>query len=164
MTAAATAGAVAIRRATVADLGPVSRLWFALTCEHAAHDPQFRPRPGAKHEVDRLVHELLRDRRSLVLLADDEDATAIALCIARIDHAPPILAETRRLEISDLYVTVSSRRRGVGRELVRRALEWASEHGISRVEVRVASRNAGGQAFWRSLGFGAFVDVLQRHL
>jgi hypothetical protein len=33
-----------------------------------------------------------------------------------------------------------------------------------RVEVRVAARNAEGQAFWRALGFGDFVDVLDRRL
>jgi hypothetical protein len=35
---------------------------------------------------------------------------------------------------------------------------------VPRVEVRVAVRNAEGQAFWRALGYDDLVDVLQRPL
>ena len=37
-------------------------------------------------------------------------------------------------------------------------------NGMKRVEVRVASRNPEGQAFWRALGFGDLMDVLHRRL
>jgi GNAT superfamily N-acetyltransferase len=52
----------------------------------------------------------------------------------------------------------------VGRVLVERALRWAGERGVERCEVRVATRNREGQGFWRSLGFGDLMDVLQRPL
>jgi hypothetical protein len=44
------------------------------------------------------------------------------------------------------------------------ALDWTAERGVDRVEVRVASGNAEGQAFWRGLGFDDLMDVLQRRL
>ena len=137
--------------------------------EHAQYDPHFRLRRDAAAAIDDLVAAILRDPDSLVLLPrDDEGAQGApggdALCIARVDHAAPILEETRRVEITDLYVAKALRRRGLGRALATRALAWAADAGISRVEVRIASRNAEGQAFWRALGFGEFVDVLQRRL
>ena len=42
--------------------------------------------------------------------------------------------------------------------------DWLRERGVPRVEVRVAVRNAAGQAFWRALGYDDLVDVLQRSL
>ena len=61
-------------------------------------------------------------------------------------------------------VRAHERRRGIGRGLVERALAWVRERGVERCEVRVASLNAEGQQFWRSLGFGDLMDVLQRRL
>lgn len=166
MSAGASAVHAEIRRATVADAARVARLWAALTREHAQHDPYFRLRRDAAPAIDALVAAILRDRDSLVLLpCDGEGAPAgDAVCIARVDQAPPILEESGRVEITDLYVATALRRRGLGRALATHALAWAADKGISRVEVRVASRNAEGQAFWRALGFGEFVDVLQRRL
>ena len=51
-----------------------------------------------------------------------------------------------------------------GPALVERALGWVEERGVERCEVRVASLNAEGQAFWRSIGFGDLMDVLHRRL
>jgi N-acetylglutamate synthase len=61
-------------------------------------------------------------------------------------------------------VAPAARRRGIGRALAGAALAWAQAAGAARVEVRVAARNPGGQAFWRALGFADFVDVLDRRL
>jgi ribosomal protein S18 acetylase RimI-like enzyme len=82
----------------------------------------------------------------------------------RIDRAPPILVESERAEITDLMVIDAQRRRGLGRALVERALHWVSGRGLERCEIRVAASNAAGQAFWRALGFGDLMDVLQRRL
>ena len=88
----------------------------------------------------------------------------LGFCSVRIDRAPPIQLEVRRAEITDLMVDANERRRGLGRALVESALAWVEGRGVERCEVRVASRNAEGQGFWRSLGFGDLMDVLQRRL
>ena len=106
---------------------------------------------------------LERDSDAAIFVVDSSDALA-GFCCVRIDRAPPILEETRRAEITDLGVQAAHRRRGLGRRLAAAALDWSAEHGVDRVEVRVASRNAEGQAFWRELGFGDLMDVLQRRL
>jgi ribosomal protein S18 acetylase RimI-like enzyme len=79
-------------------------------------------------------------------------------------RAPAELAERARAEITELWVRPGARRSGLGGSLAGAALAWAREQGAERVEVRVAARNAEGQAFWRALGFGSFVDVLDRRL
>ena len=84
--------------------------------------------------------------------------------MAQIGRRPPLVAERARCEITDLFVRQDGRRRGIALALVRAALAWCEQRGVRRVEVRVASANAPGQAFWRAAGFGDFVDVLQRRL
>lgn len=113
-----------------------------------------------------MVGAVARDPDARIWLSESGAAgvTFDGFCAARLERAPPIQVETVRAEITDLWVTPERRRRGVGRELVAAALSWAKERGVERCEVRVASANEEGQAFWRALGFGDLVDVLHRRL
>jgi GNAT superfamily N-acetyltransferase len=138
-------------------------LWIALTEHHASSDPLFRLRADADAEIQRLLDALFRDPDTAIFVYE-RDAALTGFCSARIDRAPPILLEDRRAEITDLMVCADERRRGIGRALVECALDWLKERGVERCEVRVATRNTEGQHFWRSLGFGDLMDVLQRRL
>ena len=152
-----------IRRAVPRDLDCVAALWIALLEHHAARDPVFALRPDADAEVRRWVGAMLRDPHAAIFVCDSDTGLA-GFCAVRIDRAPAILVEVNRAEITDLLVRDSERRRGVGRALGERALRWVVECGVERCEVRVAAGNVEGQGFWRSLDFGAWMDVLQRRL
>jgi len=152
-----------IRRAVSRDLDCVAALWTVLTEHHAARDSVFALRSDADAEIRRWVGAMLRDPNAAIFVCDS-DAGLVGYCAVRIDRAPAILVEVDRAEITDLLVRDSDRRRGVGRALVEHALRWVIERGVDRCEVRVATRNAEGQGFWRSLDFGDLMDVLQRRL
>lgn len=126
-------------------------------------DPIFALRPDAGAEIRRLLAVTLGDPDSAIFVCERGGAL-LGFCTARIDRAPPIQAEVQRAEITDLMVSAPERRRGVGRALVERALAWVEERGVGRCEVRVAGANSEGQGFWRSIGFGDLMDVLQRRL
>jgi len=110
-----------------------------------------------------LLAATLRDPDAVSFVCERDDSL-LGFCTVRIDRAPPIQLEVQRAEITDLMVLASERRRGVGRALVERALGWVKERGVERCETRVASRNADGQRFWRSVGLGDLMDVLHRRL
>jgi len=110
-----------------------------------------------------LLAATLRDPEAAIFVCERAGAL-LGFCTVRIDCAPPIQLEVRRAEITDLMVRANERRRGVGRRLVERALAWVKERGVERCEARVASLNREGQHFWRALGFGDLMDVLQRRL
>jgi ribosomal protein S18 acetylase RimI-like enzyme len=152
-----------LRRAGADDLAGLVELWIEVTAHHAALDPLFTLRPNSRPVIERLIRSQLRDSDAAIFVVDSLDSLA-GFCCVRVDRAPPILEETRRAEITELGVRVALRRRGFGRALAAAALDWTAERGVDRVEVRVASRNAEGQAFWRELGFDDLMDVLQRRL
>jgi len=152
-----------IRGANPGDLDRVAALWIALSEHHASGDPLFALRADAGAEIDCLLASILRDPEAAIFVCE-RAAVLLGFCTVRIDRAPPIQLEVRRAEITDLMVCANERRRGVGRALVERALAWVEERGVERCEVRVANLNVEGQHFWRSMGFGDLMDVLQRRL
>jgi ribosomal protein S18 acetylase RimI-like enzyme len=157
----APASGVALRRARSADLDAIAALWTSLLALHAEIDPALRVADDAVPA--RALAQLVEDPNAAAWVAEAE-ARVVGFCAARVEDAPLALAESRRAEITELFVAAAARRRGLGRALVAAASEWARSRGAARVEVRVAAANAAGQSFWRSLGFGAFVDVLDRRL
>jgi ribosomal protein S18 acetylase RimI-like enzyme len=157
------AAPVAIRPAAARDVPGVAALWSAIHAHHAPLDPQFEVRPDAERALAALLDDELREADIAVFVAESA-SELVGFCAVRPRPAPALLVETGRAEITELYVRDADRRRGVGRALVDAALDWVRGRGIERVEVRVAARNAEGQAFWRELGFGDLMDVLQRRL
>jgi ribosomal protein S18 acetylase RimI-like enzyme len=154
------------------EIDRVAALWALITEHHADLDPLFRMRRGpiAEGELRELLRGLARDPDAAILVWDGapraggDEADIQGLCIVRIDHAPPILEETERAEISDLGVRPEHRRRGIARALVEEATRWVRLRGVSRIEIQVASGNAEGQAFWRALGYADLMNVLHRRL
>ena len=138
-------------------------MWTAITRFHEPFDPLFQIREDAEGELNQLLRTLARDPDAVILVYD-ENGDLQGLCIARVDHSPPIMQETSRGEITDLGVREDARRRGIGTQLVDEALAWVRAAGVHRVEVHVAKGNRVGQAFWRARGFGDLMDVLQKRL
>ena len=120
-------------------------------------------RRDAAGELDELLRALARDPDCEILVYE-EDGDLPGMLIVRIDHAPPIMQEVERAEITDLGVREDARRRGIGTALVDAAIAWVRASGVRRIEVQVAHANAQAQAFWRARGFGDFMDVLDKRL
>jgi ribosomal protein S18 acetylase RimI-like enzyme len=151
------------RAAEARDLEAVAALWQALVELHGRLDFRLASAPRAAAEWQRVAARQLADPQA-ALLVWEEAGALLGFCAARVVQAPPGLAEHARCEIDELFVPSAARRRGIGRALVEAALGWGAARGAGQVLVRVAARNAEGQAFWRALGFGDFVDVLARRL
>lgn len=153
-----------VRRARARDTERVVALWTGLLEHHRPLGPAWHAVAGAENEWRALLARLLGAPDAALLVWEDEGGGLSGFCAALIARAPDVVAERARCEITDLFVCEGARRHGIGAALVQSALRWCEECGVRRVEVRVASENAEGQAFWRALGFGDFVDVLQRRL
>jgi len=152
-----------VRPAQRRDLPAVAALWVALLENHAALDPVFAWHTGAPAALEAELRRAFEDADTALFVAD-ADGRVVGFCAAHFERGPALARESCRAEITELVVEPAARQRGIGRALADAALGWARSRGAVRVEVRVAARNDAGQAFWRRLGFGAFVDVLDRRL
>ncbi|HJO22836.1 MAG: GNAT family N-acetyltransferase [Myxococcota bacterium] len=155
--------ATGVRRGGRSDVEVIVSLWSESIRHHARLDPHYRLTDGAEVTWRDHLVRLLRAPGAAVFVHEC-DGAAGGFAVVETTQAAAVLSETVRAEITDLYVRPDARRRGFGSGLVEASLAWAAEQGALRVEVRVVAGNAEGQAFWRTLGFADFVDVLQLRL
>jgi len=114
----------------------------------------------------------LWERTPGVGLSDADGPEAIAAFLRRnpglsfVAEAEGELAGTvlcghdgRRGLIHHLVTAEEHRRRGIGRNLLDRALAGLSEAGIGKCHLMVFRDNAGGTAFWRRVGGAERVEL-----
>jgi len=54
--------------------------------------------------------------------------------------------------VFDLAVTKRCRRTGIGERLYHAAETWFADHGVHRIEIRVAMSNESSTSFWQKMG------------
>jgi dTDP-4-amino-4,6-dideoxy-D-galactose acyltransferase len=62
-----------------------------------------------------------------------------------------------------IAVTESSRGKGLGAELVRAAISWATARGLDQIEVTTQGNNQSAKRLYQSLGFEAFKTSIWLH-
>jgi hypothetical protein len=65
-------------------------------------------------------------------------------------------------QVTDCFVVPARRRKGIARRLAARVHDLLVEKGAETVRLQVVARNASSVAFWRSLGYEALEDGLER--
>lgn len=135
-------------------------------------------RPGESSDASRLVelaHAVAREPESW-LLGTDSDRTVAderrylravrrhadarvfvaesdGLVVARLSVARDLHPASRHVADVGLLVDAAHRRQGVGRLLLRHAVEWARSSGIRKLELHVFPWNAPAIALYESFGF-----------
>jgi ribosomal protein S18 acetylase RimI-like enzyme len=158
------AEAIRVRRANVADLPVVTRLWRELVGFHESLGGQdFRLAPGAEAGWKKYLREHLGKAHQLVLVAERGNR-AVGFLVASVNLRQGIFMEREYGHISDVYVQEPERRKGVGQALVAQALRWFEEKRVGRVRLQTDARNALGFEFWKKLGFQTTVFTMDKLL
>jgi GNAT superfamily N-acetyltransferase len=92
------------------------------------------------------------------LSAHPDHAILVAAAGGHVDgwiqvSLPRIFETPQRAEIAGLVVDSAARGRGIGRELVAAAADWARERGCAGIRVRTNVVRERAQAFYRREGF-----------
>jgi GNAT superfamily N-acetyltransferase len=97
------------------------------------------------------LNDRLARNESIVLVAEDGNGAAIGF-VQLYPTFSSILAAPMYV-LSDLFVTLEARRRGVGTLLLRSAVETARSTGAVRLELATAITNVSAQRLYESLGW-----------
>jgi ribosomal protein S18 acetylase RimI-like enzyme len=96
------------------------------------------------------LHELLKEPRARVLVAEGEDGIVGA---ANLWIKPDLGHGDTVIEVPMLVVSANARCRGVGRLLVGEIQNIAAAENVSLIELIAIRENRTARAFYRSLGF-----------
>ena len=148
--------AVAIARATAADLPAVVDLCMLVEAQHQAYNPaRWTTRPGIREGYLRWLTSHLADPNMLILAAKTAgpQPQVVGTLLGAIETEIPIYTYDRYAFIHDLAVAASHRRHGIARRLLAEARTWAKALGLPHLRLMVAAQNPEAEALFRAAGF-----------
>lgn len=140
---------ITVREATAADASTLVAHLKELAAEPGICLP-LTPDEVATVEQERaILEDFSRSERAIMLIAQAEGQLVGELSLRAISSRRAVS------HVATLGMSVKRdwRRKGVGRELLTAALEWAPTAGIKRIELYVYARNAPAIALYESHGF-----------
>jgi GNAT superfamily N-acetyltransferase len=143
-----------IRRAEPRDAQALGELGAALMRAHYAFDMRrfLEPGEGAESGYARFLVSQLRDRESIVMVAERDDRV-VGYVYAAIE---PLSWKELRDEcgfIHDLLVADDARKTGIGEELLNAAIDWLRQHKMPRVVLGTAAQNENARRMFERRGF-----------
>ena len=132
-----------IKRATLADLDEVSRLFDLYR--------QFYEQPADLDKARLYIEARLINDESVIYLATDEDGNGIGFTQLYATFCS--VAAAPIWVLYDLYVDADVRKGGVGTALMNRAREHAEETGAARIQLETAIDNRTAQSVYEALGY-----------
>ena len=128
-------------------------------------DPSLLP---GEEIADRYLDRMLSRAAALegrVFVAEAGGRPCGFVCVWGTVSAEELDADPRPYAyVSDLVVSAPYRRRGVGRQLLVRAEEFARTIGAGRLRINVFAGNADAWRLYRACGFEDYIVQLQRSL
>ena len=159
------APSLTVRPATPRDVSTLGRMGAALLRAHYAFDPQRFIAPGADPEAGyaAFLSTQLDEPDALVAIAE-RDGDVVGYVYAGIEPNSWKELRDRAGFIHDVYVEEGARGAGVASALIRAALEWLTDRGLSRVLLWTAAPNAAARDMFARLGFRPTMTEMTREL
>jgi ribosomal protein S18 acetylase RimI-like enzyme len=130
-----------VRRAQGADADAIGRLLHDFNSEFGD------PTPGPRKIAER-VRGLLDGERTIVLLAGPGPD---GLAVLRL--RPALFTDALECYLAELYVVPDRRGRGLGRALMRAAIDVARREGADHMDLGTSEDDVAARALYESMGF-----------
>lgn len=152
---------VFVRAAVAGDVPAIVTLWRESMTLHGSRDPAFQPRADGHLVFERFITERLTSSDAAVIVAEvGGEVAAYGVCVLRT--RPDYFEPGEHGLITDLDVSASHRRQGLGERVLEALCGWLRERGVGRVEAEVVTANELSVSFWRKQGFAAYYQAMSR--
>ena len=156
--------AVTIREGKQSDLQQVSSLWLEMINIHQSlNDRAWEPAPNGPEKYRECMEETLAQEERVLLVAEVE-GEVVGFTHGSLGNSPPPMAPRRIGFITDLAVTASHRRHGIGRQLAETIIQRFAQRDADEVKLGAAISNQPAITFWRALGFEPLTYGMGRQL
>jgi ribosomal protein S18 acetylase RimI-like enzyme len=143
--------------ATESFVPEIVELWEEFWGYHQKMEPQFFVMSeDGPSKFEEYLRGLIKSDESQVLVALEGGQMA-AYSIAQILKRPPIAKHPEYGFISHLCVKSEYRRKGLGKQISDKILEWFKSRQIDRIELSVVAKNQIAYSFWKKQGFEIFL-------
>jgi GNAT superfamily N-acetyltransferase len=143
------------RRAKSRDMAFVIEMWREMSSEVAAVNPRYRVSDNGEFIWGRWAGDVAGGENGCVILAEEGD-NPVGCILAFIPDEAPIYANRPRGRISDIYVYSDYRKKGIGKELLKQAIEFLKGKGVKAIEVNMPKGVEGLGKLWEGAGMEAF--------
>ena len=154
-------GNVQIRGWRRHDVGHVVDLWLELARYINPMDGFYQITPNARDKYAGYLDRLFQDRNYAVFVADEGDKL-IGFAMGRINRTPAVVLPETVGYIENIFIRDGKRGCGIGTALCERLFVWFRERQITHVELFYQMANSGAEAFWRKMGFTAWLAKAYR--
>lgn len=149
-----------VREATLGDVDQVVELWVEHVDFHAELDPRFRRARGSEEGFREHLRENL-GRAEFLLLVGEYGGDVVGFLHGELLRYPPCFEHRSHGFISDLAVTGSNQRAGLGSALLEEGMAWFSGKGVPTVEGKVLMSNPKAMCFWERAGFEPYMQTFR---
>ena len=155
---------ITVRRAAESDFPHVKQVFCEANRFHAALLPHRFQVVDPIITPDGLAAVLTDEDAALFVAETDHHVVGIVLLRLMRNPEDPILRPRRYTNVDDIAVLESYQGRGVGRRLMRRALEWAKRQGAQDIELSVSEANQRVIALCERLGYERVARRMRRRI
>jgi GNAT superfamily N-acetyltransferase len=149
------------------DLSFVLQLAKELTNFHHRLDDYYQTWQGRSKKYKKWLLQNLGRKNFKILIAKNDKNEIIAYGIATIKKPtkPTSYIKFKKFGfIEAIYVKDKFRRKGIGKEIFKKFLEWFKSNGVRVIELTVHEKNKLGIVFWKKHGFFEFYKGMRREL
>ena len=153
-----------IRKANLNDYTNVNPILVAVEQHHVRLEPEiFRPIQA----YDLVQYSgLVRNENSVILVAENDEGELVGALVAVVGEWPSmeIFHGGRYVVVQELSVCPFARRVGIGKALMTAAEQWATAHGIDRIQLSVWDKNQDAISFYEALGYSPYIHGYQKKI
>ena len=148
-----------IRKAKVSNVAEIIELWKQLMDYHRKLDLFFTRSTNGHINFRKHLVECIESEDACVFIAV-ENEEILGYILGKIQEYPPVFETEKYAEIFDMYVKQDFRRQKIGERLVKNAVDYFKKKGLSRIEMKVATKNKPGIDFWKNQGFEEYMKIM----